>query len=290
MEVKSTMAIGAVVEFVKPTHKIIQRNGWSIWLPERVIKGLDNVAEPDIYAESSTQLYPLGTKLEYSDGRVFRYGKFGETNTTVPLARMVCNGNLVPGSAATNGYEGSLDATSEYAVGATTLILNDTTDRAENAYEGGMLTVFPSGHFCAYRIAGNRAATTVDDVTIYLADERGLQTALVVNSTGVTAYPSIFSNLVQPSNASSGYDYAACMGVVLADSMTSGSYGWVQRKGEAWVTPTVYFGDSTLERLAQMHSDGTIALKAADATHTVGYLTQMTISGYGDAMIWLTLE
>ncbi len=278
------------VEFVKVTHKVINKNGWSIWLPGRVIKGLDNIAEPDIYAESTTQLYPLGCKLEFADGRVFRYGKFGETNTTVPLARMVCNGNLVPGSSATNGYEGSLDATSDVAVGSTTLIMNDTTDRTENAYENGMFTVFPSGHYCSYRIAGSEVATTVDDVTIYLEDERGLQTLLVVNSTGVTAYPSIFSNLLQPSSASSGYDYATCIGVVLADSMTSDSYGWVQRKGEAWVTPTAYFGDSTLERMAQMHSDGTIALKAADATHTVGYLTQMTISGYGDAMIWLTLE
>ena len=278
------------VEFVKPTHKIIQRNGWSVWLPEKVIKGLDNVAEPDVYAQSSVQLYPLGTKLEYSDGRVFRYGKFGETNTTVPQARMVVNGNLVPGSAATNGFEGTIDATSDFAVGSTTIIINDTADRAENAYEDGYLTVFPSGHICAYRIAGSDVATSVDDVTIYLADERGLQTALVVNSTGVTAYPSIFSNLLQPSNASSGAAFTSAMGLYLGDTMTSGSFGWIQRKGHAWVTPTAFFGDTANERSAQLHSDGTIALAAADATHIVGYLTQMTISGYGDAMIWLTIE
>ncbi len=278
------------VKFTRDTHKVINRDGWSVWLPQRCIASLANLAEPDIYAQSGTQLYPMGAKLEFADGRLFRYGKFGETNTTIPLARMVCNGNLVPGSAATNGYEGSLDATSDVAVGSTTLIMNDTTDRAENAYEDGMLTVFPSGHICAYRIAGSEAAATVDDVTIYLSDNKGLQTVLVVNSTGITAYPSIYSNLVQPSNASSGYDYTTAMGAYLGDTMTSGSFGWIQRRGRCWVTPTAFFGDSTLERMAQMHSDGTIALKAADATHTVGYLTQMTISGYGDAMIWLTLE
>ncbi len=278
------------VQFVKPTHKVIQRNGWSIWLPEKVINGLDSIAAPDIYAQSSTQLYPLGTKLEYSDGRVFRYGKWGATNTSAPIARFVCNGNLVPGSAATNGYEGSIDATSDFAVGSTTIILNDTTDRAENAYEDGYFMVFPSGHFCAYRIAGNEAATSVDDVTIYLAEEGGLQTALIVNSTGVTAYPSIFSNLIAPNTASSGAAYVSATGLYLGDTMTSAYFGWVQRKGHAWVTPTSFFGDNANERMAQLHSDGTIALKAADATHTVGYLTQMTISGYGDAMIWLTLE
>ncbi len=276
------------VAIYEPHHKIINNGGAALWVPRGPVP--ITLKDADIYAESEIQLYNLATKLEFADGRMFRYCKFGETNTTVPLGRMVCNGNLVPGSAATDGYEGSLDANSDVAVGSTKLILNDTTDRAINNYEDGMLTVFPSGHICAYRIAGSEPATSVDDVTIYLDDPNGLQTLLVVNSTGVTAYPSMFSNLVQPSNASSGYDYTSAVGAYLGDVMTSGSFGWIQRKGRCWVTPTAFFGDSTLERMAQMHSDGTIALKAADATHTVGYLTQMTISGYGDAMIWLTLE
>jgi len=53
---------------------------------------------------------------------------------------------------------------------------------------------------------------------------------------------------------------------------------------------TAYFGDTANERMAQLHSDGTIALKAADGTHTVGYLTQRTESSYGDLEIWLQLE
>jgi len=278
------------VQFVLTKGPVTLEDGASIWLPRRVIEGLVNYEIPDVYTQDSVQKYPLGTKLEFADGRVFRYGKFGETNTTCPQGRFVCNGNLVPGSAATNGYEGSLDATSDYAVGSTTLVLNDTTDRVENAYEDGQLVVFPSGHICAYRIAGNEVASSVDDVTIYLDDPNGLKTALVVNSTGVTAYPSIYSNLLQPSSAGSGAAYTSAVGLVLCSVMTSAYYGWIQRRGRAWVTPTAYFGDSANERMAQMHSDGTIALKAADATHTVGYLTQMTVSGYGDAMVWLTLE
>ncbi|KKK54532.1 hypothetical protein LCGC14_3083750 [marine sediment metagenome] len=271
-----------------PMHKLISKRGMSLQIPRSSIA--PNLADPDIYAESSTQLYPLGTGLTFADGRLFRYGKWGATNTTTVLARMVANGNLVPGSAATNGYEGTIDATSDFAVGSTTIILNDTTDRSLNAYEDGMFTVFPSGHFCSYRIAGSEAASSVDDVTILLDDLNGLQTALVVNSTGVTAYPSIFSNLLQPSSLSSGAAFGSAMGLYIGDTMTSGSFGWIQRKGRAWVTPTAFFGDTANERMAQLHSDGTIALQAADATHTVGYLTQMTISGYGDAMIWLTLE
>lgn len=277
-----------MVTIYQASHDLINNKGAMLWCPRSAIP--QELADADIYAESTTQIYPLASRLEFADGRVFRYGKFGETNTTVPLARMVCNGNLVPGSAATDGFEGSLDATSDFAVGSTILVMNDTTDRALNAYEDGMLTVFPSGHICAYRIAGSDVATSVDDVTIYLDDPNGLQTALVVNSTGVTAYPSIYSKLLQPSSASSGAAFTSAVGLYLGDTMTSGSFGWLQRRGRAWVTPTAFFGDTANERMAQLHSDGTIALKAADATHTVGYLTVMTISGYGDAMVWLNLE
>ena len=278
------------VKFNRNTAKVIDQDGWSLWLPQRAIASLVNYSEPDIYAQSSKQLYPLGSKLEFADGRLFRYAKFGETDTSAPIARMLANGNLVPGSAATVGYEGTLDATSSYAVGSTTLVLNDTTDRSENHYEDGMLTVFPSGHVCSYRIAGNEVASSVNDVTIYLSDPNGLQTALVVNSTGVTVYPSIFSNLLTPDSCSSGAAYVSAVGLYIGNTMTNTYFGWVQRRGSAWVTPTAYFGDSANERMAQLHSDGCIALKAADGTHTVGYLTQMTVSGYGDAMIWLTLE
>jgi hypothetical protein len=236
-------------------------------------------------------MYPLGTCLDFADGRRFRYGKFGATaNSLSLLGRFLANGNLVPGSAATVGYEGSLDASSDYAVGSTTLVLNDTTDRSENHYEDGMLTVFPSGHFVAYRIVGNKAATSVNDVTIYLDDPNGLQTALVVNSTGVTAYPSMFSNMMNPGDTTYGNTYAPCVGMCLSNSSTATYYAWVQRKGQCWVTPTDYYGDAASQREGQMHSDGTSALKNSDASQNIGYLSQMTVSGYGDGMVWLTLE
>ncbi len=282
------------VQFTRTTHKLVNRDGWSLWMPQRSIASLVNHAEPDIYAESSVQLYPLGTKLEFADGRLFRYCKHGATVTIgaglAPIARLVANGNLVPGSAATVGYEGSLDALSDVAVGSTTLILNDTADRVENSYEDGILTTFPSGHYVAYRIAGNESATSVDDVTIYLSDPNGLQTLHVVNSTGVTAYPSMFSNVMAPQDTTYGSTYTPVVGMSLADAFTASYYGWVQRRGQCWITPTSYYGDNASERLGQMHVDGTSALRVGDTSQVIGYLSQMTVSGYGDGMVWLTLE
>jgi len=270
----------------------MNENGSILWLPGSCYTGLQQLPDPDIYAQSAKQIYPLGAKLEFADGRVLRYGKFGETSATPPTARLVANANLAPGATggSTYGYEGDLDSTSNYSVGDTTLIMNDTTDRAENFYEDGMLAVYPSGHYVEYRIAGSEKATTVDDVTIYLADPNGLQTALVVASTGITAYRSIFSNMCYADAAG----YESPVGAVLANGMTSAYFAWVQRKGRAIVTPTAYFGDSANERLAMYWSDATIATAAtADPSSgyfIVGYLTQRTQSGYGDLEVWLTLE
>jgi hypothetical protein len=274
-----------------PVHKIINRGGAAIWLPPSCF-AYRGIPSPDIYAQSADQIFPLGSKLEFADGRVFRYGQFAETSTTPLIARMVANQSLAPGATggSTYGYEGTLDATSDYAVGSTKLIMDDTTDRAENYYEDGMLAVYPSGHYVEYRIAGNDVAATVDDVTIYLDDPLGLQTALVVSSTGITAYPSIFKNTVYADAA--GYETPT--GVLLASGMTSTYFAWIQRSGRAIITPTAYFGDSANERLAMYWSDATIATAAtADPSSgymIVGYLTQRTQSSYGDLEVWLTLE
>ena len=271
----------------RPEHKLVLKSGAVLWMPASTV--VASLSDPDIYAQSTSKLYPLGSKLEFADGRVFRYGKFGETSTTPPIARFVANANLCPGATGGSayGYEGTIDAA--LAVGATTVVINDTTDRVENFYEDGMLAVYPSGHFVEYRIAGSEPATSVDDVTIYLDDINGLQTALAITD-GITAYPSMFSLM----NYADAVGYETPIGMVLCNGMTSGSYAWVQRRGRAIVTPTAYFGDSTNERLAMYWQDGTIATAAsADPSlghMIIGYLSQRTQSGYGDLEVWLTLE
>jgi len=282
------------VAFTKVNHKVINKNGWSLWMPGKVIQGLDNFAPPDIYTESTTQLYPLGTKLEYADGRVFRYGKWGATSTSVPIARMVVNANLCPGATGepdVDGYEGNLYAA--VTAGDTYCDLYQNQADAENFYEDGMLAVYPSGHYCEYRICGNELGNGTY-VRVYIDNEGGFKTAMTAGTaestggTGVTAYKSIYSQLKDA--VAEGSTFVSAMGVCLCSGFTSGSFGWIQRKGRCIITPTAYFGDTANERMAQLHTDGTIALKAADATHTVGYLTQRTESGYGDLEVWLTLE
>src|SRR3990167_11248417 len=150
------------------------------------------MGDPDIYAQSVTQLYRLNTRLEYADGRVFRYGKFGATSTGAPIARLVGNANAAPGATGeedVDGYEG--DPYVAAAVGAEQVDLEVATAYAENFFEDGMLAVYPTVAYREYRICGSE----LGDGTycrVYL--DAPLKEALTV-TTGVTAYKSIFSQL-----------------------------------------------------------------------------------------------
>lgn len=300
------------IKIYKPTHKLINKNGAVLWLPANVIGGRAQMGDPDIYTESATQLYPLGTKLEFADGRVFRYGKWGATSTSVPMARMVVNANAQPsatGYVGDDGFEGNLYAAAaagaEYVdlwtiIGASATGYR-TTVFAENFFEDGMLAVYPAIGFYEYRICGSEVTVT-PYTRVYL--DSPVKEALVIGTagayvtggtltgasggTGVTAMPSLFSQLKDA--AAEGTGFVSAMGAVQTKTFTSAYFGWVQRRGRCIVTPTAYFGDTADERMAQLHSDGCIALKAAHGTHTVGYLTQRTVSGYGDLEVWLQLE
>jgi len=223
------------VTLEKVTHKVINRNGWSLWLPGRVVKGLINFDGPDIYTESTTQLYPLGAKLEFADGRIFRYGKWGATSTEAPLARMVANLNHqaeMTGYEDTEGFYGDLKTAA--VAGDMYVDLEIATAYAENWFEDGFLVAFSSGHFQQYRIAGNELGTGVY-CRVYIDNEGGLKTAISATE-GVSAYRSIFSNLAQGSYHP---DYFPYVGVPLCSAMTSGSFGWIQRRGLCWLTPVV---------------------------------------------------
>lgn len=270
---------------IKPSQSLMSKNGALLWLPANIVGGRISLADPDIYTQSVTQLYPLGTKLEFADGRVFRYGKWGATSTNVPIARMVVNANICPGATGdpdVDGYEG--DPYIAAAAGDEQVDLEIATAYAENFFEDGLLAVYPSGHFCSYRICGSELGNGTY-CRVYL--DAPLKTALGV-TTGVTAYKSLFSQLKD--GVAEGSTFTSAMGIVMTSAFTSGYFGWVQRRGRCIVTPTGYFGDTADERMAQLHTDGCIALKAALGTHTVGYLTQRTESGYGDLEIWLQLE
>jgi len=276
-----------------PAQKLINERGMVLFMPPNCMDA-DKVSlsEPDIYTQSSSQLYPLGSKLEFCDGRVFRYCKHGATSTAAPIARLVMNSNYCPGAtghADEDGFEGAPYANA--AAAATTVQIADTAS-TKNEYEDAMLVVYPSGHYTSYRIAGNDASGGTY-TELVLDDPSGLKTA-ITTSTGITVYLSRFSNC-RTFGAEGTAGYQSAIGVSQASGFTSAYYSWLQTKGACIVTPTAYFGDSANERACFYNpSDGTIGTAASydpsSGYQCIGYLLSHTISGYGDLWVMLMLE
>ena len=278
------------LKIVYPRHSLVSDRGAALSLPPSVVGGRVSMDDPDVYAQSSVQLYPLATKLEYADGRIFRYGKHGATSTSVPLARLVGNANLCPGATGdpdVDGFEG--DPYVAAAVDDEYVDLEIATAYAENFFEDGMLAVYPSGHFACYRIAGNDLGGGTY-CRVYLDGK--LKTALLA-TTGITAYKSRFSQLKQV--GAEGAGYASAIGVSQASAFTADYFSWIQTKGPCIITPTAYFGDAVHQRGVYVNpNDGTIeagdVYDPSTGYHCIGYLLSRTESGYGDLWVMLMLE
>lgn len=275
------------VQFQKVLHKIIDKNGWSLWLPGKVIKGLANFGEPNIYAESSVQLYPLGTKLEYADGRVFRYGKFGVTSTVAPRGYTLYNANYDPevvGQEDVDGFFGDLYTAA--VVGAEYVDLEKSTAYAENFFEDGLFVAFPTStayanHFPGYRICGSELGNGTY-CRIYL--DAPLK-ADIAATDGVDAFKSIFSNL----KVVASIEYTTIVGVCMCFSMTANYFGWIQRKGRCYTPQSSTIGDVANERMVGAAGDGTITPLGALGRQPIGYIIENTAGGYGN-QYWLMLE
>ena len=169
-----------------------------------LISGATGGSPQGIYEESSTQEYPIGTKREFEDGRVFRYALAGAA---------VAAGDLV-----------SQD------VCATEVILTDSSAlgaATANQYAGGYLhTVDDAGEGFTYRIKSNTAASS-NAVTFTLYD--GLVVA-VTTATDTIVTGNVYNKVV-PAIATTDVIVAG----VAARAFTSGYYGWVQTKGVATV-------------------------------------------------------
>ena len=118
----------------------------------------------DIFAESSTQGLPLGSRGETKDGRQFRYALVGGTALVA--------GNLLQSPAQVANHL-SLAVASAAAIGAAevTVTLGGTAATANQYREGYLVTSSTPGHGYSYKIKSHPAqSTTTGNVTLTLED------------------------------------------------------------------------------------------------------------------------
>ena len=238
----------------------------------------------------TSQQHRLGHRLILPDSRIFRYCKAG--GALAGLMRAAINGSYAPGAAGhiattVEGYEGS--ASADVAAGGVQVEFPDTTVRAVDYYQDGLLVTFPSGHYQMNRI---RASALGDGATVVVELEAPLKTA-ILSSTGLTAYRSPYADIQAAMSLNQEYEAFICVPPV---PVTSGRWFWGQTAG---VCPVAAHGGTWPGSAAHYRDvffwmDGTIdPASVADPTsgyQRAGYLLSSTVSGYGDLLIQLQLE
>jgi hypothetical protein len=171
-----------------------------------------------IYEESSAQKGPLGAKLEFDDGRVYRYSK---AVAAITAGKVVSTDNVQLIAADTNGTFVAASA------GATEITLTDSTlsSATANLYSGAYLGNITNLE--QYRIRSNTAASS-NKVIFQLYD--GIVTA-VATSDDYQITPNPYASVITATVIDGDYDRVVG---IAPRGITSGYYFWLQTGGVAY--------------------------------------------------------
>ena len=179
-------------------------------------------ANANPYAESATQLFPLGTTLNWGD-RVFRYGG-------ISSAGAVSAGKLVQQPALVANHS-QMTATATTAVGATAISVETQgdTDLTADEYNEGYLSVNDSGAGTGegqfLKVKDHPAHDHSDDASVIITTYEPLVTALTTDSELTLIYNPYSNCIVAPTT-----ETGAVVGVTNID-MTASYFGWFQVRG-----------------------------------------------------------
>jgi|TARA_R110000824_G_scaffold284084_1_gene472380 hypothetical protein len=238
-------------------------------------KGGSQYGTVNPWAESSTQLFPLGSELHYGNN-IFRYGQLGGTAVTA--------GKLVQHAAIIANHT-NCAATAATTAGTTAISIETAgdTDITLNQYADGYLWVNDvNGEGQTMRVQSNPAHNHGDDPSIVITTYDELATALTTNSQlSLIANP--HTGLVVAPAAETG----AVMGATVID-MTADYYGWFTTSG-----PQALLSVGTLVV-------GNIAVRSGGTAGGVAPATDNLLTEVGEVMaaranteyslVWMNLQ
>ena len=239
------------------------------------------LADADIYTESATQLFPLGTKLDLGD-RVFRYAQMDGAVTA---------GKVLHQKASIIAHHSQMTATA--IVGAdsdagTTDISVETqgdTDITANQYKDGYLFVNDAdGEGQSWRIKSHPAHDHSADPSIVITVYGGVKTALAATSE-LTLVQNVYKDVIVAPATETG----AVVGVTNID-MTDDYYGWIQVRG-----PKACLAGETLvlgHRVLRSDADAGAVMpdNSDDLLPQIGSVMASTVVDTEYCLIYLTIE
>tara|TARA_Y100001951_G_C11297031_1_gene276424 strand:+ start:3071 stop:3847 length:777 start_codon:yes stop_codon:yes gene_type:complete len=177
-----------------------------------------------IMEESSTQKASMGEKLEFSDGRVFRYAK---ASAAISSGLVVSTDDVYKVDADTN------DTFVAQAAGSTTFKLSARSGDSLDEYAGAYFGNITNGE--QYRIKSNTASATVDGVanTVIFTLYDPLKTAIAATDDYLIT-PNPYASVITATVSGGTTDYDRAVGVTPI-AISSGYYFWLQTKGIAFV-------------------------------------------------------
>ena len=225
-------------------------------------KGGSQYGTVDPYAESSSQLFPLGSRLLYGN-TVYRYGKMG--------AGAVTAGKCVT-HAASIAHHFDLTPTAGVAAGETAISLETAgTDLTLNQYAGGYLYVNDAaGEGQMLRIKSNPVHDHSADPSVIITCYDDLATAITTSSR-VTLIADPNSALIGQAATTTG----ATMGVTVMD-MTAAYYGWFAVSGPATVltSGTLVVGNHAVP----LGAVGAVGPAAGDVIQVIGVVMIVNVT------------
>lgn len=234
---------------------------------------MNGTTDPGIYPNAnvllwtSTQDFPLGTKLVTRDGRAFRYVKVG--------ASALVAGNVIQAAAQITTHD-QLTATAA-AIGATsvTVTLDATNAVVANQYAGGWAVVDTTpGEGYSYPIASHPAAAASAAVVLTLPSDAPLQVAWTT-STRVTLCPHEYAGVIQsPVTTLTG----AVVGIAVTPIAAS-NFGWVQIEGTAGVLIAGTPGVGLAVVVPATAAGAVVVDGAASATKVIGTMRVTGVDG-----------
>ena len=241
-----------------------------------------NFADADVYTESATQLFPLGTKLDLGD-RVFRYAQMGGAVTAGKVlqqkANIIAHHSQMTGTAA-------ISADSDAATTDISVETQGDTDITANQYKDGYLWVNDAdGEGQSWRVKSHPAHDHSSDASIVITVYGGVATALATGSELGICQNVYKDVIVSPGGAATG-----CVVGITNVHMQNDYYGWIQVRGPK----AVLAGETLVLGMSVMASDADAGAampdNSDDLEKELGSVMAGTVVDAEYGLIYLTIE
>lgn len=251
---------------------------------DMVIEPAQLEAANDIYHPTIDQRYMLGCKLEFNDGRLFRYCE----NGTPALAKAL----MTQGEIIKDGWVDESQATNGVAaaIGDKSITVALTTALAAHDLDNGWLCVRDgTGQGELYGIKSHTIGTAP---VIQLSDEGGIRAVTVASAlTQITLIKNSYKDVVVVP-AAAGTQMPT--GVPLT-AVTGDYFFWAQRKGECpmmmdWHSSGVLVAGNMCGEPVDGADNGAVGILEADGTLAIYGWVKTIAANEETAIIYLTLE